>query len=68
MVPSEVTLGGVYLPPLVLTIALGLVGAWVAAKILNRTGLSRFFWQPPLAFAALWVLATGLIGLLAIAP
>ncbi len=67
-VPSEVQILGMYFPPLFVAIVLGLVCAIVGAKLLNLTGLSRFFWHPPLAFAALWSLATALIGLFVITP
>jgi hypothetical protein len=67
-VPSEVQILGVYFPPLFVTIVAGLVCAIITAKLLNLTGLSRFFWHPPLANAALWLLATTLINLFIIAP
>ena len=66
--PSEVQLFGIYVPPFFLVCLLGLICAVVASQILNSTGLSRLFWHPPLAFFALWVLASSLIGLVAIAP
>ena len=66
--PSEVQILGVYFPPLFVTIVAGLVCAMVVAKLLNLTGLSRFFWHPPLAFAVLWLLATALAGLFVIRP
>jgi len=67
-VPSEVQILGMYFPPLFVSIMAGLVCAIIIGKLLNLTGLSRFFWHPPLANAALWLLATALIGLLVIAP
>ena len=67
-IPSEVQILGFYFPPLFVAIAGGLLCAIVLARLLNLTGLSRFFWHPPLAFAALWLLATALVGLLIIAP
>ena len=67
-VPSEVQILGVYFPPLFVAIVAGLLCAIVLAWLLNLTGLSRLFWHPPLAFAALWLFATALIGLLIIAP
>ena len=66
--PSEVQILGVYFPPLFVAIVIGLLCAMVVAQLLNRTGLSRFFWHPPLANAALWLLASALIGLFIIAP
>ncbi len=67
-VPSEVQILGFYFPPLFVAIVAGLLGAMVVAKLLNLTGLSRFFWHPPLAQAALWLLATALIGRFIITP
>jgi hypothetical protein len=67
-VPSEVQILGVYFPPLFVAIVAGLVCARVFAKLLNLTHISRFFWHPPLASAALWLLATALIALFIIAP
>jgi hypothetical protein len=66
--PSELSIGGMYLPPALLVGLLGLVAAWVAAKILNRTRLSRFFWNPPLAFLAMWALMSAIIALFVLAP
>lgn len=66
--PSEVQIFGVYLPPFFFVCVLGLICAVVTGHVLNQTGLSRLFWHPPLAFLAIWVLASSLIGLVAIAP
>jgi hypothetical protein len=67
-VPSEVQIMGIYFPPLFVAIVAGLLCTIVITKLLNLTGLSRFFWHPPLANAALWLLATALIGRFIIAP
>ncbi len=67
-VPSEVQILGVYFPPLFLAIVAGLLCAVGIANLLNRTGLGRLFWHPPLALFSLWLLSTSLIGLLFIAP
>jgi len=61
-VPSELAIGGVYMPPLLFVGLLGLVGAAVTAQLLNRYRLSRYFFYPPLVFVALAVIYTGLIG------
>jgi hypothetical protein len=66
--PSEVEILGIYLPPFLLVCMIGLVFSVAAAQLLNWTGLSRLFWHPPLAFLALWVLASSLVGLVMIAP
>ena len=67
-VPSEVSWGWIYLPPVLFVIALGAVSAWIITRILNRTGLSRFFWHPPLAMLGLVALMSALIGLFVLAP
>ena len=66
--PSEVQILGLYFPPLFVAIVAGLVCATLIARLLNHSGLSRFFWHAPLANAALWLLATALVALFIIAP
>ena len=67
-IPSELYLGGVYLPPALIVALIGLASAWVVAKTLNRVRLARYFWNPPLTFLALWVLMCAVVGLLFLAP
>jgi len=67
-VPSEVSWGWIYLPPVLFVIALGAVVAWILTRFLNRSGLSRFFWHPPLAMLGLTALISALIGLFVLAP
>jgi len=62
LIPSEVDLAGVYLPPLLLASLLGAAAAAITAYGLNRFRLSRFFYYPPVVFLALAVIYTGLIG------
>ena len=66
--PSEIHLFGVYLPPFLVICLVGLVCAILLAQVLNPTGWSRLFWHPPLAFVALWMLASSLFGLIVLAP
>lgn len=61
-VPHEFTLGGVYLPPLLIAAFLGTLAAMVTARMLNRYRLSNYFFYPPLVFVALMVIYTVLIG------
>ena len=63
-IPHEFTLGGVYLPPLLIAALLGVLAAALTAMLLNRYRLSRYFFYPPLVFLALAVIYTGLIGTL----
>jgi hypothetical protein len=66
--PSEIPLDWAYFPPFFFTVVLGFVCTLGVAKLLNATGLSRFFWHPGLVFVASWVLITSLIGLFLIPP
>ena len=61
-VPTELTVGGVYLPPMLVAGMLGVLLASLTARLLNRYRLSRFFFYPPLVFVALTVLYTVAIG------
>ena len=61
-VPSELAVGGVFFPPLLIAAVLGTAAAVLTAMLLNRYRLSRYFYYPPLAFLALAVIYTGLLG------
>jgi hypothetical protein len=61
-IPHEVSLGGVYLPPMLVAAALGLAGAVATARALNRLRLSRYFFYPPLVFLAITVIYTVAVG------
>ena len=67
-VPVEISFGGIYMPPLLLVVLSGVMSAYGITVILNRTDLSRYFWFPPLAFTALTLLMTSLIGLMFFSP
>ena len=67
-IPSEISFDLIYFPPFFFTVVLGFVCAWLTAKLLNLIGASRFFWHPGLAFLALWVLMSSLLGLTVIPP
>ena len=60
--PHEFSIGGVYMPSLLVATALGLLAAVITSKLLNRCQLSKYFFYPPLVFMALTVLYTVLIG------
>ena len=60
--PSEFTIGGVYMPPMLIAALLGTLLAVLTARLLNRYRLSRYFFYPPLVFVALTVFYTVLIG------
>ena len=60
--PQEFTIGGVYLPPILVAGFLGLAATLITTRLLNRYRLSRYFANPPLAFIAMLTLYTVLIG------
>ena len=62
LVPHELNIGGVYLPPLLIAAVLGLIAAVASSRLLNRYRLSKYFFYPPLVFLALMVIYTALIG------
>lgn len=64
LIPSEVVIGGVYFPPLLIASFFGVVAAWLTTRLLNRYRLSRFFAFPPLVFLATAVIYTVFIGTL----
>ena len=61
-VPHEISIAGVYFPPMLLAAIPGVAAAALTAVALNRYRLSRFFVYPPLVFVALTILYTSLIG------
>ena len=61
-VPHEISISGVYFPPMLLAALLGVVCTFGTVMLLNRYRISRFFVYPPLIFIALSILYTGLIG------
>ena len=62
LVPHEIAIGEVLMPPLLVSSALGVIIAIVTAHLLNRYRLSRYFSHPPLVFVALTVIYTVIIG------
>lgn len=67
-VPAEVEFGWIYFPPTFFAIVFGVVAASIAGKVLNKTGYSRFFWNPPLTWLAFVVIAASLFGLFVLPP
>ncbi len=62
LIPSEFTIGGVYMPPLLIASLIGIVAATITAILLNRIRLSRYMASPPLVFIAIAVIYTCVIG------
>ena len=53
LIPCEFTIGGVYFPPLLMASILGVMATILAAQLLNRYRLSRYFFYPLSVFLAL---------------
>jgi len=62
-IPVEISIGGIYFPPIMFAILLGILLAGIIAKLLNRLNLTRFIWHPPLFFIALTVVCTRIVDL-----
>jgi hypothetical protein len=67
-IPAELPFESIYFPPFFFTVVLGFGCASLVGKLLNLFGASKFFWHPGLAFLALWVLISSLLGLTIIPP
>jgi hypothetical protein len=68
LVPHEISLGWVYLPPLAVAVVFGIVAAWAFTRWLNRTRLSRYFWRPQIAFLGFIAAFGSLFALLVLPP
>jgi hypothetical protein len=62
-IPMEISIGGIYFPPIMFAILLGVLLAGVFARLLNRLNLTRYIWHPPLFFIALSVICTRVVGI-----
>ena len=67
-IPHEISLGYVYFPPLAFAVLFVIIAAWITAGVLNRTGLSRYFWRPPVAFIGFVLFFAAVFALFIIAP
>ncbi|MGR8918033.1 MAG: DUF1656 domain-containing protein [Gammaproteobacteria bacterium] len=65
-IPQEFILGGVYLPPLLVAAAFGVVAAFATARLLDRLRWSRWLFYPPVVFLAMAVIYTLSFGRLVI--
>jgi hypothetical protein len=61
LIPVEISVYGVYVLPLMVAGAFGLVLAQLTGAVLNRLRLARWFAHPPLVFVALAVIYTILL-------
>lgn len=56
MVPKELAIAGVYVPPSLVVGLMALVAAWMTAWLLNRIRFSRYVVHPPLVFLSIMAL------------
>ena len=61
-VPHEFAIGGVYMPPLLVASALGVLAALATTRLLTRYRLAHHFFYPPLVLLALIVIYSVVIG------
>jgi hypothetical protein len=62
LIPHEIALGEIFMPPLLVAGTLAVVATVMTVHLLNRYRLSRYFYYPPLVFVALTVIYTVVIG------
>ena len=60
-VPKEVELRGIYVSPLLLSVALALAATWLTVKLLARYGLANHFEEPLLAYLSIVTIYTVII-------
>lgn len=65
-IPAEFTLGGIYMPPLLMASVMGAITAMIVARLLNSYRLSAYFFYPPLVFVAMVIIFTMIYGMLII--
>jgi H+/Cl- antiporter ClcA len=63
VLPIEVSIGGIYFPPLLLAAMLGALVALITTRYLDRFDWTVYVWHPPLFLLALVVIFTVLIGM-----
>jgi hypothetical protein len=57
-IPHELSISGIYMPPLFVAALIGIVMAIIAAKLLNKYRLSKYLFYPPLVFVSMVVIFT----------
>ena len=53
MVPKELDIAGVYLPPSLVVGLMALAAAWMTASLLSRIRFTRYIVHPPLVFLSI---------------
>lgn len=62
MIPHEIHIGEVLIPPLLVAGTLGLIATTITTRLLNKYRLSKHLFYPPLVAIALMVIYTMLFG------
>jgi hypothetical protein len=57
-IPHELSVSGIYMPPLFVAALIGVIMAIIAAKLLNKYRLSKYLFYPPLVFVSMVVIFT----------
>jgi hypothetical protein len=57
-IPHELSISGIYMPPLFVAALIGIVMAIITAKLLNKYRLSKYLFYPPLVFVSMVVIFT----------
>ena len=65
-IPAEFTIGGIYLPPLLMASVMGVITAVIVARLLNTYRWSKYFFYPPLVFVSMTTIFTMLYGMVLI--
>jgi len=61
-IPAEFTIGGIYMPPLLMASVLGVIRAVIVARLLNSYRWSKYFFYPPLVFVSMTIIFTMVYG------
>lgn len=62
MVPHEIALGEIYVPPLLVVGTIALLLGYITIRLLNRYRLSRHFTAPTLVFVSVVAIYAMIIG------
>ena len=63
-VPSEFAIAEVYMPPIMVSMVLGVAAAMLTSRWMTRHRLTRFIAHPPLVFVSMTAIYTVVIGTL----
>lgn len=61
--PIEISMTGIYFPPLIFACILGASAAWGIYFLMCRYEVIDFVWRPPVFYLALTVICTCVVGI-----